>query len=39
MAKPEFFLLLAGVAAVAGVMIGGCRWVVREIDENYKAIT
>ena len=29
MAKPEFFLLVAGVAAVAGVMIWGCRWVVR----------
>ena len=29
MAKPEFFLLVAGVAAVAGVMIVGCRWVVR----------
>jgi POT family proton-dependent oligopeptide transporter len=29
MAKPEFFLLVAGVAAVAGVMIVGCRWVVK----------
>jgi POT family proton-dependent oligopeptide transporter len=29
MEKPEFFLLVAGVAAVAGVMIVGCRWVVR----------
>ncbi|MGB5181074.1 MAG: MFS transporter, partial [Xanthobacteraceae bacterium] len=29
MAKPEFFLLVAGVAAAAGVMILGCRWVVR----------
>jgi POT family proton-dependent oligopeptide transporter len=29
MAKPEFFLLVAGVAAVAGVMIWGLRWVVR----------
>jgi POT family proton-dependent oligopeptide transporter len=32
MAKPEFFLLLAAVAAVAGVMILGCRWVVREVS-------
>jgi POT family proton-dependent oligopeptide transporter len=29
MTKPEFFLLVAGVAALAGVMIVGCRWVVR----------
>jgi proton-dependent oligopeptide transporter, POT family len=29
MPKPEFFLLVAGVAAVAGVMIVGCRWVVK----------
>jgi POT family proton-dependent oligopeptide transporter len=29
MAKPEFFLLVAGVAAVAGMMIVGCRWVVK----------
>jgi proton-dependent oligopeptide transporter, POT family len=29
MAKPEFFLLVAGVAALAGVMILGCRWVVK----------
>jgi hypothetical protein len=29
MTKPEFFLLVAGVAAVAGVMILGCRWVVK----------
>jgi POT family proton-dependent oligopeptide transporter len=29
MGKPEFFLLVAGVAALAGVMILGCRWVVR----------
>jgi POT family proton-dependent oligopeptide transporter len=28
MDKPEFFLLVAGIAAVAGVMILGCRWVV-----------
>jgi proton-dependent oligopeptide transporter, POT family len=28
MPKPEFFLLVAGVAAVAGVMIWGLRWVV-----------
>jgi POT family proton-dependent oligopeptide transporter len=30
MGKPEFFLLVAGIAAVAGVMIFGCRWVARE---------
>ncbi|MFZ1150757.1 MAG: peptide MFS transporter [Xanthobacteraceae bacterium] len=29
MAKPEFFLLVACVAAVAGMMILGCRWVVK----------
>jgi len=29
MGKPEFFLLVAGVAAAAGVMIWGCRWVVK----------
>src|SRR5215472_9340498 len=29
MDKPEFFLLVAGVAALAGVMILGCRWVVK----------
>jgi POT family proton-dependent oligopeptide transporter len=29
MAKPEFFLLVAGVAAVAGTMIVGCRWLWR----------
>ena len=27
--KPEFFLLVAGVAALAGVMILGCRWPVK----------
>jgi POT family proton-dependent oligopeptide transporter len=32
MAKPEFFLLVAGVAALAGVIILGCRWVVRAIQ-------
>ena len=31
MAKPEFFLLVAGVAALAGVMIWGLRWVVRGV--------
>jgi hypothetical protein len=30
MPKLEFFLLVAGVAAVAGVMIWGCRWVVKD---------
>jgi proton-dependent oligopeptide transporter, POT family len=29
MGKPEFFLLVAGVAAVAGVIIVGCRWVAK----------
>jgi proton-dependent oligopeptide transporter, POT family len=29
MGKPEFFLLVAGIAAMAGVMIVGCRWVVK----------
>ena len=28
MGKPEFFLLVAAIAAVAGVMIYGCRWIV-----------
>jgi proton-dependent oligopeptide transporter, POT family len=28
MPKPEFFLLVAGVAALAGMMIWGLRWVV-----------
>jgi POT family proton-dependent oligopeptide transporter len=34
MAKPEFFLLVAGVAAVAGVMIWGLRFVVTEVDKS-----
>jgi POT family proton-dependent oligopeptide transporter len=34
MPKSEFFLLVAGVAATAGVMIVGCRWVVRVEKEN-----
>jgi proton-dependent oligopeptide transporter, POT family len=34
MAKPEFFLLVAGVAALAGVMIWGLRWVVEGAEEN-----
>ena len=29
MDKPEFFLLIAGIAALAGVMIFACRRVVR----------
>jgi POT family proton-dependent oligopeptide transporter len=29
MPKPEFFLLVAGVVAIAGVLILGCRWVVK----------
>jgi proton-dependent oligopeptide transporter, POT family len=32
MDKPEFFLLVAGIAAPAGVMILGCRWVVKFQD-------
>jgi POT family proton-dependent oligopeptide transporter len=32
MDKPEFFLLVAGIAALAGVMILGCRWVVKFQD-------
>jgi proton-dependent oligopeptide transporter, POT family len=32
MPKPEFFLLVAGVAAAAGVMILGCRWVVGRLE-------
>ena len=32
MAKLEFFLLVAGVAALAGVMIWGCRWAVRGVE-------
>jgi POT family proton-dependent oligopeptide transporter len=32
MDKPEFFLLVAGIAALAGVMILGCRWVVRRAE-------
>ncbi|HET8919431.1 MAG TPA: peptide MFS transporter [Xanthobacteraceae bacterium] len=34
MAKPEFFLLVAGVAALAGVMIWGCRWVVKGAESQ-----
>jgi proton-dependent oligopeptide transporter, POT family len=34
MAKPEFFLLLAGVAALAGVMIWGLRRVVMEVEDD-----
>jgi POT family proton-dependent oligopeptide transporter len=34
MAKPEFFLLVAGVAALAGVMIWASRWVVTGAVEN-----
>ena len=32
MDKPEFFLLVAGIAALAGAMILGCRWVVKFQD-------
>jgi proton-dependent oligopeptide transporter, POT family len=34
MDKPEFFLLVAGIAALAGVMILGCRWVVRGAESK-----
>ena len=34
MPKPEFFLLVAGVAAIAGVMIWELRWVVTEVEDN-----
>jgi POT family proton-dependent oligopeptide transporter len=30
MAKPEFFLLVAAIAALAGVMIWGCKWMVEK---------
>ena len=29
MAKPEFFLLIAAIAALAGAAIFGCRWLLR----------
>jgi len=32
MAKPEFFLLVAGIAAVAGVTIWGWRWAIKFHD-------
>ena len=32
MSKPEFFLLVAAVAALAGVMIVGCRWLWRTAE-------
>jgi hypothetical protein len=32
MAKPEFFLLVAGIAAVAGLAIWGCRWATKFSD-------
>jgi POT family proton-dependent oligopeptide transporter len=31
MAKPEFFLMIAGIGAVAGMMIFACRWLLREV--------
>ena len=34
MGKPEFFLLVAAVAALAGVMIWGCRWVVKRVESH-----
>jgi proton-dependent oligopeptide transporter, POT family len=30
MAKPEFFLMIAGIGAVAGLMILACRWPLRD---------
>ncbi len=29
MEKPEFFLMVAGISALAGVMIFACRWLLR----------
>ena len=29
MAKPEFFLMIAGIGALAGLTIFGCRWALR----------
>jgi hypothetical protein len=29
MEKPEFFLIVAAVAAVAGAIIFACRWLLR----------
>jgi proton-dependent oligopeptide transporter, POT family len=34
MEKPEFFLLVAGVAAIAGVLILGCSLVVSEMESQ-----
>jgi proton-dependent oligopeptide transporter, POT family len=31
MEKPEFFLMIAGIAALAGLMIFACRWTLRGI--------
>jgi proton-dependent oligopeptide transporter, POT family len=31
MEKPEFFLMIAAIGAVAGLMIFGCRWALREV--------
>jgi POT family proton-dependent oligopeptide transporter len=31
MAKPEFFLMIAGIGALAGLMIFACRWPLRGI--------
>jgi POT family proton-dependent oligopeptide transporter len=27
--KPQFFLMIAAIAALAGAMIFGCRWLLR----------
>jgi proton-dependent oligopeptide transporter, POT family len=31
MGKPEFFLMIAAISALAGVMIFACRWPLREV--------
>jgi proton-dependent oligopeptide transporter, POT family len=31
MAKPEFFLLIAGIGALAGLMILACRWPLKDV--------
>jgi proton-dependent oligopeptide transporter, POT family len=34
MEKPEFFLMIASIAALAGAMIFACRWLLREMLEE-----
>jgi proton-dependent oligopeptide transporter, POT family len=31
MEKPEFFLMIAGIGAIAGLMIFACRWPLRGV--------